>query len=90
MPVKRRNAKVRQHRITAQAVEAFRAGDFMALHNALDLAPYEPSPLPQSVEALGVDPDNPPREDGTAWASAWPKVVALQRELQAAANQGKA
>ncbi len=86
MPVKRRNAKARQHRITADAVEAFQAGDFMALHNALDLAPYEPSPLPESVEPLGVDPDKPPVRDGTCWADAWPKVVELQRELQAAAG----
>ena len=84
MPVKRRNSKARPHRITPDAIEAFRAGDFMALHAALDLAPYEPSPLPQSVEALGVDPDNPPRADGTAWAESWPKVVELQRELMAA------
>ena len=85
MPVKRRGAKARPHRITPDAIAAFLAADFVALHRALDLALYEPSPLPQSVEALGVDPDNPPRADGTAWAEAWPKVVALQRELIKAA-----
>ena len=87
MPVKRRTDKSRPHRITLQAVEAFRAGDYMALHRALDLPPWHPSPLPESVEPLGVDPDNPPPENsGRCWDDCWPQAVALQRELQAAAG----
>ena len=37
MPVKRRLPKGRAHRITAEAVEAFQAGDYKALHSALNL-----------------------------------------------------
>ncbi len=88
MPTKRRRTiRSTKGRITAEAVEAFEAGDFHALHSALGLGPWEPSPLPESIEPLGVDPDNPPRADGTCWAEAWPKVVELQRELQAAAGK---
>ena len=86
MPVKRRNSKTRQHRITDEAVEAFQAGDYIALHRALGLPPWHPSPLPESVHDLGVDPDNPPPGDGTSWGEFWPAAVELQRELQAAAG----
>ena len=82
--MRRRTIRSTKGRITAEAVEAFEAGDYHALHRALGLGPWEPSPLPQSVEPLGVDPDNPPPRDGTCWAEAWSKVVELQRELQAA------
>ena len=85
MPTMRRRVeRTTRGRITAEAVEAFRAGDFHALHNALNLPPWHPSPLPESVETLGVTPDHPPRADGTCWAEAWPQAVALQRELMAA------
>ena len=84
--MRRRTIRTTKGRITAEAVSAFKARDFHGLHRALLLAPWSPSPLPESVEPLGVDPDNPPRADGTAWAEAWPKVVELQRELMAAAG----
>lgn len=80
MPVKRRTPKGRAHRITADAIAAFEAGDYHALHRALGLRPWQESPLPASVTALGVDPDHRPE-----WATdAWPIAAELQRELIAA------
>ena len=85
MPVKRRKAKARQHRITPEAIAAFEAGDFLDLHRALDLAPWEPSPLPSTVEPYGVDPAAPPSpDDQRLYALAWPKIMDLQRQLVAA------
>jgi hypothetical protein len=79
MPVKRRAGKTRQ-RITPEAVEAFRAGDFAALHLALGLAPWEASPLPASVTPLGVD-----SADRHSWGEeTWRQAVALQARLQEA------
>lgn len=73
MPVKRRASKHREHRITPEAVEAFRAGDYTALHRALNLRPWEDSPL-------DVDFDPPPD-----WANdSWPQAVELRRELMEA------
>ena len=83
MPVKRRLHKGREHRITADAIEAFRAGDHGALHRALGLRPWQPSPLPLAVNPLGVDPAQPPAaDDGSIWAQAWQLAVELQGELQ--------
>ena len=82
MPTKRRLSKQRAHRITAEAVEAFRAGDFIGLHRALGLAPWQASPLPSPASPLGVDPAVPPSPtDGTAWAVSWPLAVELQKDL---------
>ena len=51
MPVKRRQPKQLQHRITPEAVAAFRAGDWMDLHHALDLKPWEASPIDATTAA---------------------------------------
>ena len=45
MPTKRRVDKARRHRISAEAVAAYRAKDCNALHRALRLRPWEASPL---------------------------------------------
>lgn len=45
MPTKRRTAKSREHRITPEALAAFKAGDSIRLHRALGLRPWQPSPL---------------------------------------------
>jgi hypothetical protein len=81
MPVKARTAKARRHRITPAAVEAFRAGDERALHRALDLRPWQPSPLE-------ADADAPPTwsRPGTPWHDAWALVRGLRLELEAAAG----
>ena len=89
MPVKRRNSKARPNRITPESVEAFRAGDYMALHRALGLPPWHPSPLPDSVDALGVNPKGPPDyRTGESWGEFWQQAVELQRELMAAVAKG--
>ena len=84
MPIKRRVSKTLRHRITPDAIEAFIAGDYMALHRALGLAPWEMSPLPAASNALGADPDDPPPGDGTGWYDSWPLAMELQRALQKA------
>jgi hypothetical protein len=76
MPVKRRDSKHREHRITPAAVAASNAGDECALHDALDLAPWHPSPL-------AVD-DGPGPEGLHAFAEFWPFVQSLSGELIAA------
>ena len=83
MPVKRRVAKSRAHRITPEAVEAFRAGDYLALHAALGLRPWEVSPLPLEVTPLGCDqkPLRDPRP-ASAWDASWEQAQELQRLLR--------
>ena len=76
MPRKRRTAKHRAP-ITAEAVEAFRAGDWMATHRALDLRPWEVSPLD------AVTPEPPIWAKETATAETWPAARALRAEIQA-------
>lgn len=64
--------------INAEAIAAFKAKDAGALHRALGLKPWEPSPL----DCVG-ECDRP----GTAYALAWPKVAQIRATLIAAANQ---
>ena len=74
--VELRTPKARQHRITATALEAFEAGDWIALHRALGLRPWQPSPLdaatPEAPEWAG-------RLD--AWREGWPLARELRAEL---------
>jgi hypothetical protein len=79
MPVKRRLAKSRVHKITPEAIEAFEAGDYHALHQALGLKPWEHSPLPLAVTALGVRPGEPPSWDNSTMS--WRQAQELQRAL---------
>ena len=60
MPVKRRASKQLMHRITPEAVEAYSKADEGALHRLLNLRPWQYSPLPSSVTALGVDDEDCP------------------------------
>ena len=76
MPTKRRVDKARRHRISAEAVAAYRAKDCNALHRALSLRPWQASPL--RVDQ-GPGPGGP-----TAYAASWPLAQELQRELEAA------
>lgn len=83
MPTKRtpRNRDAKR-RITPAAVEAFKAGDFMALHRALGLRPWEMSPLPLDVTPLGCDPERPPNHPtATLFAQSFGQAVELQRAL---------
>ncbi|QKC83950.1 hypothetical protein [Mesorhizobium sp. NZP2077] len=75
--MKRRISKVRTG-FSDHAVEAFRAGDRLALGQALDLKPWEPNPL---------DVDGPlapdwARHDGTAWSQAWSASWEVRQQLE--------
>lgn len=76
MPRKRRTAKHRAP-ITAEAVAAFNSGDWMATHRALDLRPWEASPL----DALTPEP--PSYASHTAWGDSWPAARALRATMLA-------
>jgi hypothetical protein len=72
----------KQGRITPEAIAAWQAADFTALHRALGLKPWEPSPLPAEITALGCSQDEGPIGDSTRfWNGALPKAQALQRQL---------
>lgn len=79
MPIKKRIAKGRAHRLTADATDAFGAGDVLALHAALGLRPWQPSPLDAGTP-------NPPAwaHPGTGWTAAWPLARELRLRLEGA------
>jgi hypothetical protein len=77
-PLKRRGA----FHINEAAVLAWKACDHNALHQALGLKPWDPSPLPAAVTDLGVD-----GSDENAWeVDTWHESIALQKELLARAG----
>lgn len=78
-----RSASVRQgQQVSSDAVEAFRAGARDALHRALGLHPWEPSPL-DTVDA------NPPAWCATGpWAEAWRTSHDLRLRLERALAAG--
>ncbi|MGE0775204.1 MAG: hypothetical protein AB7G25_07655 [Sphingomonadaceae bacterium] len=75
MPIKRRASKHRDHRITPAAVEAYHSRDWLGLHRALGLKPWQCSPL---------DADDGPCPHNGAWAEDWEMIQGLRRELEAA------
>ncbi|MEP7241747.1 MAG: hypothetical protein ABI697_12745 [Devosia sp.] len=79
MAVKRRVSKTVEHRITAAALDAFRAGDETALHKALGLKPWHPSPLD----------DHNPYPPGAAASLTWPMIVELRSALQGGVRRSK-
>jgi hypothetical protein len=72
VPIKRRRPKAREHAITPEALDAFARKDWLGLHRALGLRPWETSPL----EAVGAAPDAP-----SMIASSWEKAATLRQEL---------
>jgi hypothetical protein len=81
MPVKLRHPKARQHRITAEAREAYRPGSWLALHQALGLKPWQPSPLDATTP-------EPPSLCGKkdCWSEGWPLARELRLALEEAAK----
>lgn len=77
MARKRQNRNIARNRITPAAVEAFKAGDVAGLRRALQLRPWEPSPL----DAVGACP----WPEWSAGALSWADSVRLRGELQCAA-----
>jgi hypothetical protein len=81
MPTRRRPLRRNlRRRINDQAIAAWKACDFLALHRALALHPWERSPLPIEVTALGVCEDSV-RGGETPWDESCATALALQREL---------
>ena len=78
MPQRRRVPKAKRLRITTEAAQAYRSGDYLLLHRHLGLNPWEASPL-------DVDyPDQPsPWPEGSGGARSWPQAVQLKAELEA-------
>ena len=77
MPTKRqRRARPMLHMITDRAIEAFRAGESLALHRELGLKPWETSPL-----------DAAPPEPPSFTAHGYEKAHELRLELLAAIEE---
>jgi hypothetical protein len=89
VPVKLRNPKARAHRARRPPLKAYIARDYVALHRALDLRPWQPSPLPLSATPLGVDASACRTWPGDLGGTDWRLAGELQAELEAAI-QGKA
>jgi hypothetical protein len=69
-------------RLTPEAIAAWRACDQEALDCALGLKPWERTPLPREITALGVSEDCPPNPDSIyPFDHSWHKAIKLQREL---------
>jgi hypothetical protein len=73
VPTKRRKLSARPLGISAAAIEAWRAGDWLGLHRALSLRPWEPSPFDTIGEL--------PPEDARPWRASWPRVAELRKAL---------
>jgi hypothetical protein len=78
MPAKRRLPKKRSNAITAEAIAAFHNDDWLMLHRALALRPWEASPL-------DVEPGEPIRA-GTGWEHSVPKALELRAQLESEAS----
>jgi hypothetical protein len=79
----RRTPRIRLMRsiVTREAVAAFRDGRAMDLHVALNLKPWEMSPL--RVQTIA----EPPRdEELPVWLRSWWRAAALREELIAATD----
>jgi hypothetical protein len=73
-----RSMRYRSLRITPEAVEAFRQGDGRALHEALQLRPWE-----MSLVDVHLRPE--PRPDTKIiWLQSWWMAMRLRQQLEAA------
>src|SRR6516225_6611684 len=62
-------------KITPEAIGAWKRADFDALHRLLGLAPWEASPLPYEITALGCSENDLPVEPGSRdWEKSIPKA----------------
>ena len=74
-----RACHARGTRITTEVIEAWRSCNFDTLHKALDLRPWERSPLPREVSSLGCS-EGEESDSGPSHES-WHQAIELQREL---------
>lgn len=82
----RRNLR---RRLTPAAIDAWKAADFIALHRALGLHPWEASPLPDTIISLGVSEEKVAEADPNSnrfFVRSYPQALELQRELLAVAG----
>jgi hypothetical protein len=75
-----------KRRITPEAIAAWQACDFHALHCALGLRVWEASPLPTEITSLGVDADYVLPPNASPWEQTRVQAAKLQRELLKAAG----
>jgi hypothetical protein len=78
---RRRSRGLSPDAIGPEAIAAWKAGDFRALHSLLGLLPCEPSPLPPHLSAYGASPSGPPPGCRPFFRAAYPRVLRLQKEL---------
>jgi hypothetical protein len=81
MTTNRRRPDRNKRHISPQAIEAWKRADYSALHMALDLHPWQSSPLPIEVSVLGVSEDYLDEDDEHYQDDL--KSLALQREFLA-------
>jgi|SRR6516225_9155469 len=79
MPTNRRRFDRTRRHITPEAIDAWMRADYMALHIALDLHPWETSPLPIEITPLGVSEDLIDSDDSRYQEDM--KALKLQREF---------
>jgi hypothetical protein len=68
-------------RISPEVIASWQAADYSALHAALDLTPWNFSPLPTEVISLGVHQGDPPDYLDAHQRQDWRKAQAMQRQL---------
>jgi hypothetical protein len=68
-------------RISPEVIASWQAADCSALHAALDLTPWNHSPLPTEVISLGVHQGDPPDYLDARQRQDWRKAQAMQRQL---------
>jgi hypothetical protein len=84
MPTKRtKRTRHQRIRVTDAAREAFRAGEWMTLHRALGLKPWEVSPL-------DADDGPCPYPLNTGGGSSWEQAKALRAELEETSHADEA
>lgn len=76
MPLKRRTRKVRDLRVTPEAVDAYRRGAWLELHQELRLKPWECSPL----DAHGECPDPSTTKPGS-YSATLPQAYRLRDQI---------
>jgi hypothetical protein len=82
MPTKRAPLKREQRqRVTPEAIAAFAAGDWSALHDALALKPWQQSPL------HAVTPEPPDSITSEFYREDWRAAHELRRELSRIARR---
>jgi hypothetical protein len=91
MASKRRKLASRQVGLSARAIEAWRIGDFHGLNRALAIRPWQASPFPTRLTALGVDQGSYPiaQSGHPAWhdLNCYGRAQELQRALIEAAGE---